>query len=201
MRVAGVEVMKAPRDTPADAGSTELLESIDRAGSAAIVCVSGRVKWFDVTRGFGFVETDIGDVLLHFSLLRDYARRSLPEGATVTVEAVRGARGLQATTIVAIDLQTATGPDPDTLLRERRPRGDPLALIDHAGPPETVNVKWFNRLKGYGFVVRDGGQEDIFIHMETLRRGGIADLAPNQRLQARIAPGEKGPLVVAVSPE
>ena len=192
--------MKSLRESLAGIADADGAEGGHPSGNATPLRLTGRVKWFDVTRGFGFVETDAGDVLLHFSLLRDLGRRALPEGATVTVDAVRGARGLQATAIADLDLATSTGPDPDILQRDRRPRGDPLALVDQAGPPEPVLVKWFNRLKGYGFVIREGGTQDIFVHMETLRRGGILEVVPNQRLHARIAPGEKGPLAVEVSP-
>ncbi|UVO54216.1 cold-shock protein [Sphingomonas sp. SUN039] len=161
---------------------------------------AGLVKWFDSTRGFGFAVTEIGDVLVHFSLLREHDRRTLPDGAGVVLDAIETGRGWQASKVVSIDLTTATGPDADIRAAERRGRGDPQALLEHAGPPEEVEVKWFNRLKGYGFVVRSGASEDIFLHMETLRRAGFTDVVPEQTLRARIAAGQKGPLVVEVEP-
>ena len=169
----------------------------DASGTVTVRC-AGPMKWFDSTRGFGFAVTDIGDVLIHFSLLRDHDRRTLPDGASVVLDATQTGRGWQATKVVEIDLSTATGPDADARAAERRGRGDPQALIDQAGPPEEVTVKWFNRLKGYGFVVRPGKDEDIFLHMETLRRAGYSDAIPEQTLHARIAEGQKGPLVVEV---
>lgn len=156
--------------------------------------VSGQVKWFDATRGFGFVISDSceGDILLHFSVLKEHKRRSLPEGALVECEVVRQDRGLQAIRVLSIDLSTATVIRPQ-LSSNPADRADRQALIDEAGAFEPVEVKWFNRVKGYGFVNRPGQPEnDIFLHMETVRRAAAGELQPGQRLEARIAEGKKG---------
>lgn len=160
---------------------------------------SGVLKWFDVTRGFGFLiadDADVGDILVHFSVLRPHGRRSLPEGARLECLAALRERGLQATEVLSIDLTNAVEPLP----RERSDsqRGDSTHLLDKAGPFEPVTVKWFNRLKGYGFLMRPDDTADIFIHIETLRRAGLGEIEPDQPLQVRIVDGEKGPLAVAV---
>ena len=161
----------------------------------------GHVKWFDATRGFGFLVPDdaTNDILIHFSVLRDHGRRMLPEGTRVSCEVTEGARGLQAVKILSFDLSAATGVDFDVRRAPRSERIDPVAMADEAGPMEDVIVKWFNRLKGYGFLNRIDDAADIFVHMETLRRAGISDIMPADALHARIAKGNNGLLAVEVS--
>jgi len=168
------------------------------AAEGATHALRGVVKWFDTTRGFGFVVTDEGDVLLHFSLLRPFDRRTVPEGAVIECDVVASPRGLQAARVLAIDVSSATGPDYDVRPAARRDRDDDAAA-SAAGPFEPARVKWFNRLKGYGFVVRDAQGDDVFVHMETLRRAGFSDVVPDQPLQVRVVASTRGPLAVDVA--
>lgn len=157
--------------------------------------VTGRVKWFDATRGFGFVVSDEleGDILLHFSVLRDHSRRSVPEGATITCVPVRLERGFQARRIISIDLTSAL-PQVSRSSISSAERSDRKALADAAGEFEPVEVKWFNRVRGYGFVKRPEalGGEDVFVHMETVRDARLGELTPGEKLEARIAKSGKG---------
>ncbi len=156
--------------------------------------VVGRVKWFDATRGFGFIVSDDveGDILIHFSVLRDHDRRSLPEGAIVECIAEQQQRGMQAREILSIDLSEAQ-PSPTRTTTTPAQRADRKALTDAAGDFELVEVKWFNRVKGYGFVTRvDHPDADIFVHMETVRLAAIDDMVPGDQFEARIAEGRKG---------
>jgi len=156
--------------------------------------IAGRIKWFDATRGFGFLISDQceGDVLVHFSVLRDHGRRSLPEGALIECIVEHQDRGLQARRIISIDLSEAL-PSPTRPVIPAADRADRQALADAAGTFEAVEVKWFNRVKGYGFLNRVGEPDaDIFVHMETVRLAGLADLQREDIVEARIAEGRKG---------
>jgi len=166
--------------------------SAEPEAEAELAPVSARVKWFDATRGFGFLVSEAleGDILVHFSVLKEHGRRSLPEGALVECIAMRLERGLQAKKILSIDISDAPPPRRSPQVGEKADRSE-LAAI--AGDFETVTVKWFNRAKGYGFLNRPGVEgEDVFVHMETVRNSGLGELQQGQLVEARIAEGRKG---------
>ena len=157
--------------------------------------VAGRIKWFDVSKGFGFILPDGGgaDILLHVTVLRRDGFQTAPEGARIVVEAQRRARGFQAFKVLSLDESTAIHP-------AALPAARTHVQVVPVGGFEIAVVKWFNRVRGFGFVTRGEGTEDIFVHMETLRKYGIADLKPGDSLLVRFGPGSKGLMAAEVRP-
>ena len=185
--------MSDDQEKPPSPLDSDLSATPERA--VPLVEVAGRVKWFDVAKGYGFIVPDNGggDVLIHVTVLRRDGFVTLSEGARVVAEAQRRDRGLQVLKVLSV-----TPGDPSALPADAVSR--PRAQASQVGGFEIVIVKWFNRSRGFGFLTRGEGTEDIFVHMETLRRYGFIDPKPGDTMLARFGPGPKGLLAVEVRP-
>ncbi len=178
-----------------ESGPDPLGDLVNETG-AAVIEVTGVIKWFDVSKGYGFIVPDSGmaDVLLHVTCLRRDGFQTAYEGARVVCEALARPKGLQAFRILSMDESTAIHP------AQLPPPRTHVSVAPTSGL-ERALVKWFNRLRGFGFLTRGEGTPDIFVHMETLRRYGMTELRPGQTVLVRFGPGPKGLMATEVRPD
>lgn len=154
----------------------------------------GHVKWFDPVKGFGFVVAESGgpDILLHVNVLRNFGQSSVADGSGIEVAIQQTGRGVQATEVFRIEPPV---------------KGDNAPLADIAqldaevvrnAPLEPARVKWFDKSKGFGFANVFGKPEDVFLHVEVLRRSGLSDLQPGEALALRVIEGKRGRMAAEV---
>lgn len=157
------------------------------------VC-KGLVKWFDPVKGFGFVVSNEGgpDILLHANVLRNFGQSSVADNAEIELVVQETERGLQATEVLNVQ---ATDLAPGGGLADFADI-DPEELA--AAPLEPARVKWFDKAKGFGFANVFGTDDDIFMHVEVLRRSGLADLLPGEAVAMRTITGKRGLMATEV---
>ena len=152
--------------------------------------VQAVVKWYNPDKGFGFVQLadGSGDAFLHASVVERSGHGSVPPGAMLEIRAGPGPKGPQVTEILSVDSSTAQQEQP------RRPRPErSYTPVDQASVEEIGTVKFYAIDKGFGFIVRDRGGKDIFVHASALNRAGIAELGEGQRVAVDMVEGGKGP--------
>jgi CspA family cold shock protein len=177
--------------------SKEITTRDDQSNDAVdLIEITGVIKWFDVAKGFGFIVPDNGmqDVLLHVTCLRRDNYQTVLEGTRVVALIQKRDRGYQAFRILSMDQSTAVHPS-------QMPPVKTHVQVTPSSGLERVLVKWFNRTKGFGFLTRGEGTEDIFIHMETLRRFGLTELRPGQVVLVRFGDGDKGLMAAEIHPD
>jgi CspA family cold shock protein len=174
---------------------------IDAVGEFVLGCaessansakVTGQVKWFDTTKGFGFVLSDEGgpDILLHANVLRNFGRGSITEGARVMLRAQTTERGVQAVEVIAIEATEDEAP--------ARARPAPELPDAKDVPLVAARVKWFDREKGFGFANVFRKAEDVFVHVEVLRRSGFTELQPGEAIAMKVVEGPRGKMAAEV---
>jgi cold shock protein len=155
---------------------------------------SGRVKWFDPVKGFGFIVADDAgtDVLLHANVLRNFGQSTVADGTPIWFQAQKTARGLQAVVVVKIEASIGMPLN----LNEEEDRLSPDQLLQL--PIQAARVKWFDKSKGFGFANIWGSSDDVFLHVEVVSHSGFADLQAGEAVCLRVTNGKRGKMAVQV---
>ena len=142
---------------------------------------SGKVKFFNAQKGFGFIQQDAGgeDVFVHISAVERAGLEGLAEGQELQFNLVdRGGK------VSAADLQVV---------------GDVIAVQTNAAPRRELTgekasgtVKFFNSMKGFGFITRDDGQPDAFVHISAVERSGLSEINEGDRFEFDLEVDRRG---------
>ncbi len=178
-------------ETPRRSFGSTSGSSIQRFEAPSGPPVQAVVKWYNADKGFGFVQlaNGSGDAFLHVSVVERSGHSSVPPGATLEVRAGPGPKGPQVSEILSVDSSTAQQEPP----RRPRPERPMYPQADRAAVEESGTVKWYNAMKGFGFIASDRGGKDIFVHASALDRAGITGLTEGQRVAVDVIDGRKGP--------
>ena len=180
--------------------------------SIAQASATGKVKWFNGTKGYGFITLDNGgDAFCHASALQAAGHAEVPPGATIVCDLADSPRGMQVVAVHSVDLSTAEVPSRgprrdfgggggrfgggDRFGGDRGGFGGGSGGYRDSGPSGPMvegKVKFFNDQKGFGFVMPDSGSGDIYLHASALRRSGISAVEPDQRIRYSTRQGNKG---------
>ena len=183
------------REPRSDSDVPPRLAEPELEGSSGLA-VRAQVKWFNPNKGYGFVQLSdgSGDAFLHVTALAGIGVSTLQPGETLELRVALGQRGPQVTEVISVDSSTAAPPRPPRGHFRSPSERQPL----EASVQEMGTVKWYNAAKGFGFIVRDGGGEDVFVHVSTLQRAGIMGLDAGQRVFVGVTEGQKGPEAASI---
>jgi CspA family cold shock protein len=162
--------------------------------------VDATVKWFKPEKGFGFVElgNGTGDAFLHINALQSAGHESVPPGTTLKVIVSQGAKGQQVARVVEVDTSTAQARPPRPSFgdspRPARRAPDPSTAVEMTG-----KVKWFDEVKGFGFVASNDGGKDVFVHISVLGPSGVQRLTEGQAVTMRVVDTPKGREAISLS--